>query len=1015
MVPPAEIHSGMGESPASQRSHTSSSSLTPPQLPQSNTAASADHKTIRKRNRVPLSCNFCRQRKLKCNRGHPCENCIKRGEEGSCVYLVGNNAPQAATHVASQQGLPLQLFANGALNGNKRANGVELQNRLDKLESLVLGLMHTSSGDSESPHDSHEEEPNNQQRQPKSTGELAPDVDAVRESLGMMKLDKKGKAMYHGETHWGALLNELSEVKALFEKGKQFYVDSTYRPLRHNPENESDYQNGFPFNNVRGVERSDILALLPGKADCDSLVYRYFEFFDPIYHVLHKPEFEDEYSAFWANPETMDIVWIGMLLCILAIALQSFRQGDAPPAYLGRELDTWLGWQKAAEVCLVEGNFMLKGSIVIVRTLILWLMSETRRALNGNWMDKTWVSVGIIIRIAQSMGLHRDPKWFNISPYEAEIRRQMWCMVTSLDILFSINEGLPLTIRAGEHDVRMPLNIDDVDIDPRTQKVPDSRPWEMETNTSYLLCHSKMANVLCRIVSGTFSLRPRPGYDTILAHDAELRATFASFPEYLRVPPEASNPLDPPHIIMQRFLLDLQYRKSVIVLHRPFAARAQANTKFKRSKEECMDASLQIIRRQNWLYHAPAARETLNTFAWFTDGMMLNHFFHACIMLCVELYTNMDSMSTFQRQTVRDAVDVSRQIHAGLGRFDMSAAKKHGLIESLLERFYEMEKMTPDARMKMQRNALFRKQNYAMDMPADISEPTMNIDVSRADYDSHASVVKETLRNETMSQTPTIMNCSMIAGAMLPQEQRQITMQESESVDVTFLPEEDEIYMDAPFRLRRLPDPNWLQQVYSSPQPQFDRSPLSPAKQAILNGSMFMTGLNGNGVQVGSGDEQTPGSSASVGGASRGGSITGHGAGTSTADSSDLSPNDIRMGSNAGMMLMTQSPGNDVPQGMNWEEWDMFMQGMELNSTTWTSLGGVAPGPDVVANGQTGLQGLGWDPNVHTGLTPEPSLMDTSDEMDDRAAQSQAAVAAAVAAAQAVANGVSYDQGRGSF
>lgn len=43
----------------------------------------------------------------------------------------------------------------------------------------------------------------------KSTGNLAPDVDAVRESLGMMKLDRKGKAMYHGETHWGALLNEV--------------------------------------------------------------------------------------------------------------------------------------------------------------------------------------------------------------------------------------------------------------------------------------------------------------------------------------------------------------------------------------------------------------------------------------------------------------------------------------------------------------------------------------------------------------------------------------------------------------------------------------------------------------------------------------------------------------------------------------------------------------------------------------------------------------------------------------
>ncbi|KAK9389569.1 fungal-specific transcription factor domain-containing protein [Lipomyces mesembrius] len=1014
MVPPADVKPGMGESPSSQRSLTSSSSLTPLQMPQINTAASADHKTIRKRNRVPLSCNFCRQRKLKCNRGHPCENCVKRGEEGACVYLVGNNITQAVAQMASHQGLPPQLFANGALNGNKRATGVELQNRLDKLESLVLGLMHTSSGDSDSPQDSIGEESNNRPRELKSTGELAPDVDAVRESLGMMKLDKKGKAMYHGETHWGALLNELSEVKALFEKGKQFHVDSTYRPVCKDAENGPEYQNCFPFNSASGVERSDILALIPAKGDCDVFIYRYFEFFDPIYHVLHRPAFEDEYASFWRNPEITDIVWIGMLMCILAIALQSFRQGEAPPSYLGRELDTWLRWQKAAEVCLVEGNFMLKGSIVIIRTLMLWLMSETRRALNGNWMDKTWVSVGIIIRIAQSMGLHRDPKWFNISPYEAEIRRQIWCTVTSLDILFSINEGLPLTIRAGEHDVRMPLNIDDVDINPNSQKIPDSRPREMETNTSYLLCHSKMANVLCRIVSGTFSLRPRPGYDTILAHDAELRATFANYPEYLRVPPEASNPLDPPYIIMQRFMLDLQYRKSLIVLHRPFAARAQANPKFKRSKDECMDASLQIIRRQNWLYHAPAARQTLNTFAWFTDGLMLNHFFHACIMLCVELYTNMDSMSLFQRQTVRDAVDVSRQIHASVGRYDMLAAKKHGLIEGLLERFYEMEKMTPEERMKVQKNAI-RRQSHSMDMPSGISEPTMNIDVSRANYDSHSLVVHETL-SEGMLSTPTIMDSNMTMSALVSQEHGQITMQvDPQSFEVTFLPEEDEIYMDAPFRLRRLPDPNWLQQVYAAPQPQLDGSPLSRAKRSIHpNGSLFLNGLSGNGVHAGSGDEQTEASSASAGGGSRPGSITGPGTSSSTTTSTEMpSPSDKRMISNAGMMLMTQSPGNDVPQGMNWEEWDMFMQGMDLNPTTWNSLGGLAPGADGVTNGPPGFQGVGWDLNMHTGLTPEPNLMDTSDGMDDRTSQSQ--VATVAAAAQAAVNGLSFNQGRANF
>ncbi|KAK9367720.1 fungal-specific transcription factor domain-containing protein [Lipomyces kononenkoae] len=1004
MVPPTDMKPPIGESPASQRSLSSSSSLslTPPQLPQTNTAASADHKTIRKRNRVPLSCNFCRQRKLKCNRGHPCENCIKRGEEGSCVYLMGNNVPQAAVHVASQQGLSPQIFANAVLSGNKRTTGVELQNRLDKLESLVLGLMHSSSGDSDSPQDSYGEESNSRLTDFNSTGEMPPDVDSVGESLGMMKLDKKGKAMYHGETHWGALLNELSEVKSLFDRRRE----GADRSQLEIPENGLEYQSCFPFNSMGGVELSDILTLIPSRADCDVLVYRYFEVFDPIYHVLHKPVFEDEYASFWENPEKADVVWIGMLLCILTIGLQSYRLGEAPSSYLGRESDTWFGWQKAAEVCLVEGNFMLKGSIMIVRTLTLWLMSETRTTLKGNWMDRTWVSLGMIIRIAQSMGLHRDPKWFHISPYEAEIRRQIWCVVTLLDILFSINEGLPLTIRAGEHDVRMPMNIDDDDISPNSQKLPDSRPWETETNTSYLLCQSKLANVLCRIVSGTFSLRPRVGYDTILAHDAELRATFASFPEYLRVAPEASNPLDPPHIIMQRFLLDLQYRKSLIVLHRPFAARVPANPNFKRSKDECIDASLQILRRQNWLYHSPAARETLSMFVWFTDGLMLNHFFHACIMLCIELYTNMDSMSLFQRQTVRDVVDVSRQIQASVGRYDMSAAKKHGLIEGLLERFYEMEKMTPEQRKAVQKNALAGQRLHSMVVSG---RPKANEEVRFANFTESRShvVADERLDSEGVLPTSAIINSNTALGELGSQEQGPTSMQvDPQSSGMMFLPEEDEIYMDAPFRVRRLSDTNWLQQIYALPQQ--DGSPLSPlssAKESIHpNGSLLMNGLNGNGVQVGSVEEQTEAISATIAG------------GSSDGSAELLSASDNRL-SNTGMMVMTQSPGNDVPQGMNLTEWDMFMHGMDMNPVPWNSLGGLAPGIDGTANGISGLQGLGWDSDMHTGLTPEPNLMDTSDLMDERTSQSRPAVIAAIAVSQAArnGNGTSFNHGRSNF
>lgn len=236
--------------------------------------------------------------------------------------------------------------------------------------------------------------------------DLSPDVDAIRESLGMMKLNQKGQAMYHGETHWAALLNELSEVKAIFERGKQFYVDNPMKiRMTDQFDDDSFIHDGFPFS-IGGLTRSDIIMLFPDKSDCDVLIRRYFDVFDPILHIVHRPTFEEEYENFWPNIESVDIAWIGLLLSMMSLALQSYKSGDndkCPASLKGKETDTWVGWQNATQACLVTGKFMYKGSLTIVKTLFLWLMVETRMNLVGKWANQAWVSVGVLIRVAQSM------------------------------------------------------------------------------------------------------------------------------------------------------------------------------------------------------------------------------------------------------------------------------------------------------------------------------------------------------------------------------------------------------------------------------------------------------------------------------------------------------------------------------------------------------------------------------------------------------------------------------------
>jgi hypothetical protein len=67
----------------------------------------------------PVSCQFCRRKKLKCNRDRPCSNCLKRGVE--CELP------------------PRWLDHQGAPESPRRANHETVFARLKRLEDAVFG------------------------------------------------------------------------------------------------------------------------------------------------------------------------------------------------------------------------------------------------------------------------------------------------------------------------------------------------------------------------------------------------------------------------------------------------------------------------------------------------------------------------------------------------------------------------------------------------------------------------------------------------------------------------------------------------------------------------------------------------------------------------------------------------------------------------------------------------------------------------------------------------------------
>lgn len=96
-----------------------------------------------------------------------------------------------------------------------------------------------------------------------------------------------------------------------------------------------------------------------------------------------------------------------------------------------------------------------------------------------------WVLVGLAIRLAQSIGLHRDGASLKLSPFETEMRLRLWWHLCTLDARAPEDHGFEPTINMSNGSLRLPLNVNDDQIYPSMTQLPtDCEGW---TEMSFFL------------------------------------------------------------------------------------------------------------------------------------------------------------------------------------------------------------------------------------------------------------------------------------------------------------------------------------------------------------------------------------------------------------------------------------------------------------------------------------------------------------------------------------------------
>jgi hypothetical protein len=301
----------------------------------------------------------------------------------------------------------------------------------------------------------------------------------------------EGKSRYVGSCFWANLSTEVEDLKELLNQTSDEEDDDQAStpglPLQYETSNHHGFIFGASSHNV------DLLSLHPQPGQIEL----YWEIFkdrvDPLVKVLHLPTLQPTILAAASSLKNIPRGFECLLFAIYYCAATSLSSPDCMKK-LGEERSVLLTrYRFGVEQALARANFLTTEELMVLQAFVLFLICLRR----NNDARVIWTLTGLVVRIAQTMGIHRDGSHFGLTPFEVEMRRRLWYQVCVLDVRASEDHGCDPTILEQSYDTKMPLNINDEDMSP---EMPEHPPDKLGcTDMSFCLLRFEIGNYFRKI------------------------------------------------------------------------------------------------------------------------------------------------------------------------------------------------------------------------------------------------------------------------------------------------------------------------------------------------------------------------------------------------------------------------------------------------------------------------------------------------------------------------------------
>ena len=602
---------------------------------------------VQRRNRQPVSCFYCRSKKLKCDRAHPCETCVKRGDGSSCTYgpAVGTQKATASTN-----------------DGARRA---QAQDRLRSLEILVMQMINTGPDSSKS-------------SVPRSISPgLQGDGKPAAHNDGHLRMEGT-ESRYTGSTHWSAILDNINELKSVIATENQ-EMDRFQEQDRE----EADPDILFGAHSPQSLEQI-LQQYLPPRQQIDRRLSIYFNARYLIMPVLHSHVFQRQYEDFWNRPLDTPPLWVSLLfsiMCMSATLSQATGSEPSSPENQPNPRDTYL---TAAAQCLILGEYTRPRKYV-VEALLLFTQCKYMRTLDPS--REVNITFAIATRLAFRMGYHRDPDHFgHFTPFEGEMRRRSWTLLKQFEHMHSFQSGIPSNIAYDCYDTKEPRNLLDGDFDETSRELPSSRPATEATPILYMIVKGRLMHIFGKVCRHALAFRYTSA-EEMMQLDLEMRTEYENIPEPLRSRPMSKSFTDPSYLIMVRMNCEFLFNKAICVLHRKRMAQGDPI-----SRKACTEAATKLLSVLIDLSEELQPGGQLYSDRWMVSSFTMTDFILASMVLALVVSTH---QRTQTGKTVDEAVQVqmhldmlgkASQICQGWGQTSSEAKRVAEALDAMLRR-----------------------------------------------------------------------------------------------------------------------------------------------------------------------------------------------------------------------------------------------------------------------------------------------------------------------------------------